>query len=94
VKLDPADVRAYMDRPWAAQAQQKIEYWRARKARFGLAEVFRVDELLRRQAQLIDPTWPHEKDREKDFETHQRVSEALRKVGVEPRRRARVRRVR
>jgi hypothetical protein len=51
--------------------------------------VLRVADVLRDQAQLLDPTWPHEKDREEDLETHRRIAAALRKTA--PPRSARVR---
>jgi hypothetical protein len=75
--IDAASVRAYLDRPWRKLTALKVAHWRGRKARGGIAEVLRVAGQLRSQARLLDPSWPPESERGEDFETHQRIAEAL-----------------
>jgi hypothetical protein len=86
VKLTRANVRSYLDRPWAALEEAKRAHWQARKHRGGLAEVLRVADELRTRAMLVDPTWPSERDREQDLETHRRVAAALARTAVAARR--------
>ena|ERR1041385_9996 len=96
--IDRASIRAYVARDWAASRTLKREYWRDRLIRGGLAEAIEITEQLRQWMKRTNPSWPTKKDREEDFETHQRVADALAKTSPgarAPRKRtARIRRAR
>jgi len=75
--IDPASVRAYLARDWRSLRARKRAYWRARLERGGLAEALAITEQLRTGLQKRDATWPSEREREEDLETHRRVAAAL-----------------
>lgn len=63
-----------MARDWAAVRDAKDAYWAERIERLGPAEGFRIAEELRLQAKLLNPIWPSEDDRHKDFLAHLRLA--------------------
>lgn len=77
---DPADLRAFAARDWAAVERNTAEYWRAWKQRHGAAGAIRIADELRRQAIAQRPDWPTHAERMADLECHLRVAEALRRV--------------
>jgi hypothetical protein len=78
--LDPAHVRAFLERDWALVQRAKDEHRRRRHAEGGAAEALRTVEALWQHARALDPGWPSAADREEDLETHRRVSEALQRT--------------
>ena len=79
------DLAAFARRDWNAVAEVKASYW-ADPAGPTPSERIRIAEALRRQVSFLHPDWPSEEDREKDLETHARVSAALRRaVALAPR---------
>ncbi len=81
----PSDVRAYLDRDWEALARLKDEFWIAEKERLGVDWAFQVADELYHEARARNPGWPTEEERDEDLATHERVSEALKRVRVSPR---------
>lgn len=79
-ELSPADVRAYVERDWAAVREAKRAYWRDRSKRAGLSELLAVAEQMR-----IPST---EQAREADLKTHARVAAILAKTACAPSARA------
>jgi hypothetical protein len=67
-------IRELVARDWEAARQNKDAYWGERIARLGPVEGFRVAEELRRQALLLDPSWPDAALREADLMSHVRVT--------------------
>jgi hypothetical protein len=66
-----------MDRDWARARRAKHAYWQARITRGGLREVLQITTNLRTWMSARVPQWPTQREREEDFETHRRVSQAL-----------------
>jgi hypothetical protein len=98
--IDPAalaaSARAYVARDWQRARDLKRTYWRARLDRGGLTEALAITDQLRRELKQRVPTWPSEREREEDLETHRRVAAALARTprppaqpAARPRRRAR-----
>ena len=78
--LDPASVRAYLQRDWEGARDRKRAYWRERLEAGGLREALRVTEELAAWMMTVNGSWPTEAQRDEDLATHQRVAEALAKV--------------
>jgi hypothetical protein len=73
----------------------KAQYWRARLDQGGLREALRVSAELRDWMRQANPSWPTERERDEDLETHRRVAQALAKTaGSVAQTRARTRRPR
>jgi hypothetical protein len=75
--IDPASVRAYVDRDWRLLRARKRAYWRKRLESGGLAEALSITEQMRTWVRERDAAWPTEQEREEDLETHRRVAAAL-----------------
>jgi len=74
-------IRELVARAWAAARKSKDEYWRARVARLGALESFRISEELRQQALLQHPGWPSLSDRREDLLSHVHLAELLHRAG-------------
>ena len=70
------DLQAFLDRGWAAAAEEKQRWWRSRSP----AEALRLADELRRSAQALRPDWPSEADRAADLAGHARLADLLRRV--------------
>jgi hypothetical protein len=79
-------IREYMARDWQAARANKDAYWKERIARLGPSEAFRIADELRRQMQMIDPSWPDETARDADLASHLRLADCLRRAGAARRR--------
>lgn len=66
-----------MARDWTAVRDAKDAYWAERVGRLGPAEGLRIADELRRQAHLLDPSWPSENDRRDDILAHARLRALL-----------------
>jgi hypothetical protein len=81
--IDPASVRAYLDRDWQLLRARKRAYWRERLERGGLAEAFSITEQMRTWMRERDAAWPTEQDREEDRATKLPVDLVLAGPGLE-----------
>jgi hypothetical protein len=79
-------IRELVERDWEAVRDAKDRYWDERIRRLGAGEAFRIAEGLRRQALLLDPSWPSAEERASDVEAHIRLAEAFRRAGSNTRR--------
>jgi hypothetical protein len=77
---DPAALRAFARRDWAALARAKDLHWRDWKRAHGPAAGILLGDDLRRQALAMRPEGPSARERAEDLATHLRVIEALRRV--------------
>lgn len=78
--MDPADLRAFVQRDWQRLQDHKANAWVRIKAERGVTAAVLAAESLRLAARERDPSWPSEADRRADLETHIRISRALRSV--------------
>ena len=74
------DIRQFLDRDWARIASAKARTWQAGKQT--PAGDLRAGDQLRQHVAALRPDWPNPADRSEDLQTHVRVSEALRAVGL------------
>jgi hypothetical protein len=74
-------IRAFVDRDWASARRAKDAYWAARIAERGAADGVRIADDLRREAQLLDPSWPSDDQRREDLRAHVRLAERFRRAG-------------
>lgn len=78
---DPEDLRRFVHLvDLRAAARDKEHYWRDWKKRHGPAGGIRIADELRRQVIAQKPSFPGERDRQDDLETHLRVIEALHRL--------------
>ena len=82
--MNPAHVRAYVDRDWALVQRLKERYWAERQ--LTPEEALALGDDLRRHVLAVRPDWPTDEDRLEDLEVHARVSESLRRVASQRRR--------
>lgn len=78
--MDPADIRAFVQRDWQRLREYKERAWEHVKATRGPTVAVLAADALRLVAHEHHPEWPSETDRRVDLETHVRVSHALRSV--------------
>ena len=83
-QLDPAAIRAYVTRDWGRIRHRKRAHWQAHGSKTGLPGLLRAAEDLRNWMKARFPHWPTLEDREKDLETHRRVSQALASTSRRP----------
>jgi hypothetical protein len=77
---DPAALRAFASRDWAAAARAKDRYWRDWKRARGPGAGILLGDELRRQVAAVRPDGPSARERAEDLATHLRVLEALGRV--------------
>lgn len=75
--MNPADIRAFVERDWHAVELAKDEYWVDWKRGMTPADALRAGDALRRHALTVRPDWPDAADRAADRAVHLRVAEAL-----------------
>jgi hypothetical protein len=80
-KVITRGIRDYVSRDWGWAREAKDAYWGERIARLGPREGLRIAEELRRQALLLDPSWPLPEDRQRDLLAHVRLAELLQRAG-------------
>jgi hypothetical protein len=78
--VNPADIRAFVERDWEAVQRETDRYWVEWKGSVTLAEALAAADALRRHAVAVRPGWPDAADGSADFAVHLRVSDALRAV--------------
>jgi hypothetical protein len=81
--MDPANLRAYVQRDWQRLQDHEARAWLHIKATHGVTAAILAAESLRLAARELDPGWPSEADRQADLETHIRVSRMLRSVSLQ-----------
>jgi hypothetical protein len=86
VRVNRDDIRAFVNRDWAAVEDEKARYWAQRKRTMTAAEALATADTLREYARRTKPDWPDPDERATDLAVHIRVAEALRAV---PKHRAR-----
>ncbi len=80
VRMNAADVRAYLARDWQAVADEKDRCWLEQRSRGGVSWAFDVAEALRREVIAVRPDWPLAEERAADIAAHERVSASLQRV--------------
>jgi hypothetical protein len=80
--MDDDGIRAYVNRDWALLRRLKDAYWAEFRRLHGPIEMFRIAEELRRQAVVMIPGWPTERDRAEDLAHHIRLAELLRRASA------------
>ena len=78
--MNPAEIKAYVDRDWHLIRELKDRYWATRKGALRPEEALRIADTLRQQVRILRPSWPSERERESDRESHTHVAECLRRV--------------
>lgn len=78
--VNDADIRAFVERDWAAVDRAKARFWAERKHAMSATEALSVGDALRRHVKALRPGWPDAAERDADLATHARVSGALRAV--------------
>jgi len=78
--VNDADIRAFVERDWAAIDRAKARFWAVRKHAMSASDALSVGDALRRHVKALRPDWPDAADRAADLATHARVSGALRAV--------------
>jgi hypothetical protein len=78
--VQPAHLRAYVQRAWDRVAALKRSRWQQRRERLGAAEGFRVAGELYEQVKRTRPDWPTRESRSSDREFHICLSAQLRAV--------------
>lgn len=84
--LKPADVHAFLDRPWGL-LETATEQHRAERSRADPEWTWRTAAALREDVCRSNPGWPSEEDRARDLEHHEQLKALLDRVGHELRRR-------
>ncbi len=80
--MSPTQVKAYLDRDWSLVRDLKHRYWADRKRGISAEGALEIADGLRRQARVLRPDWPDDRQREADLRTHIHVSECLRRVSA------------
>ena len=78
--VNPADIRAFVERDWEAVQRETDRYWVEWKGSVTIADALAAADALRRHAVAVHPGWPDAADRSADLAVHLRVSDALRAV--------------
>ena len=68
--MEPGDVKAYLERGWAAAEALKRAYWASEFARRGPDATIQAAHALWRHMRLLRPDWPSEDQRRADFAHH------------------------
>jgi len=75
--MDARDVRAYVERDWAAVTAAKREHWAREFAARGFLATFEASQVLWRHMRRLHPEWPSEDERREDLAHHIRLKRAL-----------------
>jgi hypothetical protein len=78
--VDPADIRAFVDRDWALIAQAKEDQWLEQKRSLTPSAAIALAAGLYQYAKALKPDWPDPAEREADLASHIRMAELLRRV--------------
>jgi hypothetical protein len=76
------DLIAFARRDWAALAEVKREFQRARVAARGAVVHFEIVDMLRAQVHAQRPNFPSAEEREADLLAHVQLAERLRRASV------------
>lgn len=77
ITMDVREVRAYVERDWAAVAADKREHWVREFAARGPLATFEASQALWRHMRLLHPDWPSEDERREDLTHHVTLKRAL-----------------
>ncbi len=75
--VDPADIRAFVNRNWRLVEQSKVEHWAEWKKGKTADEILQIAADLRNHIARIKPDWPTDRERAADIAEHARFSELL-----------------
>lgn len=75
--MDAHDLRAYVERDWAAVAADKREHWVREFTARGPVATFEASQALWRHMRLLHPGWPPADDRREDLAHHVTLKRAL-----------------
>jgi hypothetical protein len=75
--MNPADLRAYANRPWTELERMKLQHGALRLSQKGGAANLKLGYALLLHAQHVQPGYPSAADRNADLENHVRVKELL-----------------
>jgi hypothetical protein len=72
--MDPADVRAFLDRRWNDASAAKRAYWAERYRAGGATETRAASDALLTTMRALQPDYPTPADRTTDRQAHERLS--------------------
>lgn len=75
--VDAGDLRAYVDRGWAAARTLKQEHWAREFREHGSEATVEAALALREHMRLVNPDWPSESDRRDDLAHHVVLKRAI-----------------
>jgi hypothetical protein len=78
--MEPASIRAYVDRDWAAVAASKTRYWADRFQEEGWAPAWQASNALLLDVRRARPDYPSDDDRDLDRAAHLRLRRQLDRV--------------
>ncbi|MFO0550331.1 MAG: hypothetical protein U0271_18195 [Polyangiaceae bacterium] len=84
--LKPADVRAFLDRPWGMLEAATQEH-RAEQAQSDPEWAWQTAQALREEVRRSNPSWPTAEDRARDLEHHVKLKALIDRASHELRRR-------
>ncbi len=71
------DLKAYLDRRWAAAETLKVEHWAREFAERGPEATLAVSRALWEHMRLVRPEWPSDDERRDDLAHHLRLKRAI-----------------
>jgi hypothetical protein len=78
--VDPADIRAFVNRDWALIEQAKEDQWLEQSREMTPSAAIQLAAGLFQYVKAVKPDWPNPEEREADLASHFRVLELLRRV--------------
>lgn len=75
--MDARDVRAYVERGWAAAEALKEQHWALEFRERGPEATVEASLALREHMRLVNPDWPSESDRCEDLAHHVALKRAV-----------------
>jgi len=75
--VDARDLKAYVERGWAAAQTRKQEHWAREFREHGPDVTVEVACALREHMRLVNPDWPSESDRRDDLAHHVVLKRAI-----------------
>jgi hypothetical protein len=75
--VDPDDVRAYANRPWAVVEAMKRDYWVREFVHRGPDATFEASQALWAHMRALQPGWPPDDERQTDLGHHVELKRAI-----------------
>ena len=75
--MNPADARAYVERPWGGAEALKADYWAEEFARRGSAATVEASDALWHHMRQLHPDWPSDEERREDLAHHVALKRAI-----------------